>query len=236
MKTNPAAGLRLRMYYPQPEKMDLFTSEETQLIVAAPLRALSRARRADFPTNRSWCEAVYRLKMHHLILTLLFSTGMRPCELRGLELNDFQRESLKLRIRNKGNHQYIVRDRHVFITMRTRERIEELLQLSIAVRCADSREKVFIHYHGGGPLSANYPNTVIKRWAGECGIARNVYAYMARYTFCTRLVENGVDLYSLRKLMGHKQIAVTLKHYLKLSPREIRREWKQFNPFSEGVS
>jgi hypothetical protein len=35
--------------------------------------------------------------------------------------------------------------------------------------------------------------------------------------------------------MGHKQMAVTLKHYLKLTPAEIRKEWKQFNPLAEGV-
>jgi site-specific recombinase XerD len=75
----------------------------------------------------------------------------------------------------------------------------------------------------------------VKAWAAACGIARRVYAYMARYTYCTRLVENGVDLYSLKRLMGHKQMAVTLKHYLKLTPGEIRKEWKQFNPLTERV-
>jgi site-specific recombinase XerD len=103
------------------------------------------------------------------------------------------------------------------------------------VRSADSRGRLFIHYHGGGPLGASYPNVVVKRWAGACGIARDVYAYMVRYTYCTRLVEQGVDLYSLKRLMGHKQMAVTLKHYLKLTPAEIRREWKQFNPLVQGV-
>jgi site-specific recombinase XerD len=107
--------------------------------------------------------------------------------------------------------------------------------LSSAVRSADSRGRLFIHYHGGGPLGASYPNVVVKRWAGACGIARDVYAYMVRYTYCTRLVEQGVDLYSLKRLMGHKQMAVTLKHYLKLTPAEIRREWKQFNPLVQGV-
>ena len=84
-------------------------------------------------------------------------------------------------------------------------------------------------------MGPNYTNVVVKRWAGECGTRRRVYAYMARYTYCTRLVENGVDLYSLKRLMGHTQTAVTLKHYLKLSPAEIRREWKEFNPLAEGA-
>ena len=235
MKVNPAASLRMRMYYLQPEKMDLFSRAETELIVGAPLRALGRVDRADFPTDRAWREEICRLKMHHLILKLLFSTGMRPSELAALELEDFDREGLRLGVRNKGNQQYIATDRHVFLSERTKERLEELLRLSQAVRCTDSRSRLFIHYHGGGPLGASYPNVVVKRWAAACGIARGVYAYMARYTYCTRLVENGVDLYSLKRLMGHKQIAVTLRHYLKLTPAEIRKEWKQFNPLAEGA-
>ena len=35
--------------------------------------------------------------------------------------------------------------------------------------------------------------------------------------------------------MGHTQTAVTLKHYLKLTPSELRREWKEFNPLVAGV-
>jgi site-specific recombinase XerD len=50
------------------------------------------------------------------------------------------------------------------------------------------------------------------------------------------LVENGADPYSLKKLMGHKQMATSLKHYLKLTPEELRREWREFNPLSASGS
>ena len=236
MKVNPAMGLRMRMYYHQPEKMDLFSKEETVAIVQAPLRALERIRIAYFPTEWRRQEMRYRLTMHHLLMKLLFSTGMRPCEITGLEVDDFDAQALRLRVRNKGRQQYIVTDRHVFISLRTAEQLGELLRQSQAVRGADSRGRLFVHYRGGSPLAVNLLNHVVKKWAGECGIARNVYAYMTRYTYCTRLVEGGADLYSLRKLMGHVQPAVTLKHYLKLTPTEIRKEWKQFNPLAEGTT
>ena len=57
---------------------------------------------------------------------------------------------------------------------------------------------------------------------------------MCRYTYCTRLVENGADAYSLKKLMGHRQMATTLKHYLKLTPEELKKEWRVFNPLALG--
>lgn len=235
MKVNPACGLRIRVHYKQPEKMDLFSRGETAVIVHGPVRDLDRVGRADFPTEHSYQNARYRLKMHYLMLKLLFSTGMRPSEIVGLELKDFQQEELRLRVRNKGNQQYIATDRYVFISERTAEQLQELLRLAAPVRNAESRGKLFIHYFGGGPIAGNYLNTTVKYWAARCGIARGVYAYMARYTYCTRLVENGADLYSLRRLMGHRQTAVTLKHYLKLTAEELRRQWKRFNPLAEGV-
>jgi hypothetical protein len=36
--------------------------------------------------------------------------------------------------------------------------------------------------------------------------------------------------------MGHKQMATTLKHYLKLTPEELKKEWQIFNPLAMGGS
>jgi len=47
------------------------------------------------------------------------------------------------------------------------------------------------------------------------------------------LVENGADIYALKKLMGHKELAVTLRHYLKMTRAEIRKNWKSFNPLAQ---
>ena len=235
LKVNPAAGLRIRVYYSQPERLDLFSRDETLLVVRAPVRARERLRRAAFPTEHTWRAERYRLALHHVILKLLFSTGMRPCEIVSLELPDVDHERLKLTVRAKGKQRHLEEQRSAFITANTAHRIRELLAQSAAVRNSGSQDRLFIHYRGGRPLGPNYVNVIVKQWAARCGIARNVYAYMARYTFCTRLVENGADLYSLKRLMGHTQTAVTLKHYLKLTPSELRREWKEFNPLVAGV-
>ena len=235
INANPAAGLRIRLYYPQPERLDLFSRNETLLLVRAPVRARERLRRDAFPTEHTWRAERYRLSLHHVILKLLFSTGMRPSEIVGLKRHDMDQERLKLRVRAKGKQRHLEEQRSAFITERTGYQLQELLAQSAVVRTGVSQERLLIHYRGGRPLAPNYVNVIVKQWAARCGIARNVYAYMARYTFCTRLVENGADLYSLKRLMGHTQTAVTLKHYLKLTPSELRREWKEFNPLVAGA-
>lgn len=235
IKVNPTAGLGIRIHYNQPEKMEFFTQEEVEMLVNKPLQELKQIKRSDFPTGYSYHERVYTLTMQYLILKLMFSTGIRPWEVAHIELDDFKPSTLTLRIRTKGNQQYVMKDRHVFITATTAKALKGLLLLQEPIRRPES-EKLFIHYYGRD-ISSNYPNIIVKYWAPKCGIVRKVYAYMIRYTYCTRLVENGADVYSLKKLMGHKQMAVTLKHYLKLTPTELRREWKAFNPLQkEGVS
>lgn len=111
--------------------------------------------------------------------------------------------------------------------IKAREEAEEpdAKKISYAVtdRVREAKLRLFIHYFGGGMIASHYPNRAVKRWAQSCGTARRVHAYMCRYTYCTRLVENGVGPCSQKKLMGHKQMATTLKHYLKLSTQELRR-------------
>jgi len=230
MKRNPAAGLRVRTHFPQPERIEVLSQPEVLMIVRKPLQERRRLSRSDFTTEYSFRNAFYTLTMQYLMVKLMFSTGIRPCELVNVEVTDLDEEHLRLRVRNKGNQQYIVKDRHLFLTEKTVRELQELLEMSLAVRNDMSAGRLFIHYFGGGRIAANYANNTVKYWAKRCGIARNVYSYMCRYTYCTRLVENGADPYSLKKLMGHQQMATTLKHYLKLTPQELRKEWRTCNP------
>ncbi len=167
------------------------------------------------------------------MLKLMFSTGLRPCEIRNAEPTDLDVPGLRLRVRNKGTQRYIVEDRHVFLSERTAEQLHRLVTMGQELHGPRSAPRLFLCHRGGGRLDRNYLNRMIKYWAGRCGIGRQVYPYMCRYTYCTRLVENGVDPYSLKRLMGHKQSVTSLKHYLKLTSLELRRQWRQYNPVGE---
>ena len=233
LRRNPARGLRIRTHFPQPERMDLFSPEETLLLVRAPCERRAHLDRSDFPTQLAFITASYTLLAHYLILKLMFSSGIRPYEIVNARRENLEEAAFLLRVRNKGHQQYIAEERSIFLSPRTVGQLKELLAMSERRRGVTSAERLFINYHTGNPLSPLYPNNVVKRWACQCGITRNVYAYMCRYTYCTRLVENGADAYSLKKLMGHKQMATSLIHYLKLTPKELRREWRQYNPLAE---
>ena len=232
IKRNPASNLPLRLYSRTIENMDFFTQSEIEMIAKKPVSYLNRLKKENFKTQYLYKSIYYKYFLHYLILKIMFSTGIRPCELINITLKDFYYKDLKLRIQAKGNQQYIQKERIVFISKKTAEETKTIIKLQKKIRTKKSQDKLFIHFNGWR-LANNCPNRIIKFWAGACGINRRIYAYMIRYTYCTRLVENGADIYALKKLMGHKELAVTLRHYLKLTRNEMRKNWKNFNPLTQ---
>lgn len=73
-------------------------------------------------------------------------------------------------------------------------------------------ELVFPH------MSANTRmNEKLKTVAGLCGINKNVHFHIARHTFGVQLINNGVDIYTVSKLLGHSSITNTAKYYANLT-------------------
>jgi site-specific recombinase XerD len=62
----------------------------------------------------------------------------------------------------------------------------------------------------------------LKNWAAEAKVTKNVAWHTARRTFATMALENGADIYTVAKLLGHTGISQVAK-YAKVTDR-LRRE------------
>lgn len=69
--------------------------------------------------------------------------------------------------------------------------------------------------HNVNSLKDAFPRTVKK-----AGI-EDFKFYGLRHTFATRLVQNGVDLYKVKELLGHKTISMTMR-YAHHCPESLR--------------
>jgi len=49
----------------------------------------------------------------------------------------------------------------------------------------------------------------LKRWAKRAGISKTVSFHVGRHTFATLGLANGIDLYVMSKLLGHRRVETT---------------------------
>ncbi len=70
-------------------------------------------------------------------------------------------------------------------------------------RGADS-ELVFPYMH-----SPTCMNEAIKRWAFKAGIKKTITFHCARHTFAVMMLDLGTDIYTVSKLLGHRELSTT---------------------------
>lgn len=61
----------------------------------------------------------------------------------------------------------------------------------------------------GIPKNQTSVNEVIKRWVLRAGIHKNITFHCARHTFAVMMLDIGTDIYTVSKLLGHRDLATT---------------------------
>ncbi len=67
-----------------------------------------------------------------------------------------------------------------------------------------NEEKVFL-----GLVYSDYNNHLIKEWMLRAGVDRHITFHCARHTFATLQLTLGTDIYTVSKMLGHKELKTT---------------------------
>jgi len=62
----------------------------------------------------------------------------------------------------------------------------------------------------------------LKGIATKLGIKKTLHFHIARHSFGVILLENNVDIYKVSKLLGHKSVQTTIKHYANITDKGAR--------------
>ncbi len=152
-------------------------------------------------------------KKHKLILALLYSCSLRVSELINLKWKDIDRSRMIINIiQAKGN-----KDRQVGLN-------KPLIKLLTEYW---NEYKSVIYVLNGQSDSAQYSERsvgeVVKQLASKAGICnKRVYTHLIRHTSATHMVENGVDINLIQKLLGHNNVKTT-NIYLHISHNHISK-------------
>lgn len=179
-------------------------------------RALSRGEAAFLLASGSntWDETGESDRVFAIIVRLMVVTGMRVGELCKLGLDDLSPDCSVVRIHGKG-----ARERVAYITdARLRQDLQRIIQQRRKSRSATAA--LFVNRHGA-PLRSQSVRSKLRRLAKEAGIARRVTPHMLRHTAATLLIETGVDIRFVQRLLGHSSIATT-EIYTHVSDQALR--------------
>jgi len=159
-----------------------------------------------------------------LVLTLL-DTGLRASELTGLHVGDVDMRSGLCVVMGKGGKQ-----RQVRIGAKARGAIVRMLGYRPD---ADATAPLWASYEGlsgheAGVLSMHGLQTTLRRLGQAAGV-EPCAPHRFRRTFALWCLRDGMDLHSLRMLMGHSSLAV-LQRYLALAGEDVERAHKAHSP------
>ena len=152
-----------------------------------------------------------------LIISLLYSSGLRVSELVNLKLNDLNLDEKTGWVRKgKGN-----KDRLFTIAANLAEKLKEYLSGKENFKYVFSKDK---------PLTTRNIQKIIKGLRQRTGINKKVTPHTLRHSFATHLLEQGTDIRLIQTLLGHSSLNTT-QVYTHISSEQIK---KVKNPF-EGL-
>lgn len=181
-------------------------------------RLPSLRRNVFLPVILSKEEMSRMLNLHHpmrnrLILALLYECGLRSSEVRNLRLEDVDLNRKTLFVRQaKGRS-----DRYIPFGNCLLDLLKAYLKYYRPKTWLFRGRNAFLEPGVDGlPVSKRSVHALVKQSAQRAGIVKNMNVHSLRHTFATHLLEDGVDLLSVKELMGHRNIKSTLI-YLKVA-------------------
>jgi len=141
---------------------------------------------------------------HHLILQLIYVTGLRISELCNLSVKQTNLAHKQLRILGKGS-----KERVVLINEQTTEMMNYYFANIRTKWNVRKNSNMFFINHLGNPLNRQYVFKLIKDKAEQCGLNKDISPHTLRHSFATHMLNSDVDLRTVQELLGHSDISTT---------------------------
>lgn len=146
-----------------------------------------------------------KLLKHRLVIALLYGCGLRCFELCNLQLKDLDLDRRMLHVRQgKGR-----KDRYVPLSE---------MQVRGLKRYVRGENPVIWCFNGNDregrpvPLSTQGVRWIVREARKHSGIQKEVTTHALRHSYATHLLEMGLDIMSLKDLLGHSDIQTTLTY------------------------
>jgi len=158
----------------------------------------------------------------HLLFELLYQTGMRQAELRGLKDDDVDKAGMQLKVHGKRN-----KDRLVPLSREMIQLIERYQALRDAAFTAKA-DRLLLN-DKGEEMSPTYVYNKVHRMLEGVTTLKQKSPHVLRHTFATHLLDEGASLVAIQKLLGHEDLATT-QIYAHNTIEQLKKIHKQAHP------
>lgn len=160
---------------------------------------------------------------NHLILLMLYSTGLRSTELITLKNDNVDTAARELKVRGKRN-----KDRLVPFGAELAEAIEHYRE--VRRYHVDESAAEFFVMPSGIPMYRSALYKVVHQALADAGVhATRLSPHVLRHTFATDMLNSGADLNAVSRLMGHQSLAST-QVYTHITYKDLQRNYQSAHP------
>ena len=136
------------------------------------------------------------------VLELLFATGIRVSELCALQCSDVRLDEGEIKIYGKGAKERFVQIANPEVLKALRFYLEQYKDIM-------AQAGTFFVNRMHKPLSDQSVRRIIKKYSELAGVEKHITPHMFRHSFATLLLDEGVDIRYIQRLLGHSSIVTT---------------------------
>ena len=158
-----------------------------------------------------------------LILEILYSTGMRVSEIINIKLNDISLSDKTIKIMGKGS-----KERIVYFGKNCLNLINLYLKKSYSILNKKNINYLILS-KTGKKINDREIRKIVDDAAAISGIKIKISPHVLRHTFATHMLNEGADLRSVQKLLGHENLSTT-QVYTHLTNEKVRSVYLSAHP------
>lgn len=190
----------------------LFGMEEK----AIAMPSIKKEEKLPVVMSKEECKLLFaapRLLKHRYLLAFAYSAGLRMNELRMLKISDVDLDRKQIHVKmGKGK-----KDRYVVLSDNIASRFNNYLN--------ETKPQVYL-FEGqtpGEPMGERSIQYIIREALQKTEIKKEVSMHTLRHSFATHLLEDGLDIHSIQRLLGHSDMGTTMVylHVADIKPRAV---------------
>jgi len=158
------------------------------------------------------------------MLELLYATGIRVSELVSLDVADVNLEMGYIKCSGKGSKERIV----PLGTLAIQSCRDYLGAARLRLVREREEQALFVNHHGHRLTRQGFWK-IVKKYAEDAKIDKEITPHTLRHSFATHLLENGADLRSVQEMLGHADISTT-QIYTQVTRGRLKEVYAKAHP------